>query len=155
VIKAWKEMTRGYEMDPKDLVRTFAGEGYNEMVSLGPIRFYSTCEHHLLPFFGHAWVAYIPNTTTGKIIGLSKLVRLVEIFSRRLQVQERLTAQIADTLTDLLNAHGSACLIEAQHFCMMCRGVGQSEPVMRTNVLRGVFYSNPQTRAEFLALCRK
>ncbi len=164
VIKAWEEMGSGYKKDPKELLTTFNGEGYNEMISCGPISFYSTCEHHLLPFFGEAWVAYIPGgdhaeapggPNQGKIIGLSKMPRLVEIFARRLQNQERLTQQIADKLCELLSPKGAAVLITAQHFCMMARGVRQQTAKMTTSALRGAFFNNPQTRAEFLALTQR
>lgn len=149
VIKAWDELCRGYQMKPADFVTEFSSERYDEMVMVGPVRFFSMCEHHLLPFFGDAWVAYIPSKT---ILGLSKIPRIVEMYSRRLQNQERMTVQIAETMKTLTHARGAACLVRGQHFCMMARGVKQEAPHMTTSALRGVFRTQPTTRAEFLSL---
>lgn len=154
VIRAWCDMTKGYDMDPAKLVTTFDGEEYDAAICVGPVKFYSTCEHHMLPFFGDAWVAYIPGVD-GRIIGLSKMPRLVEMFSRRLQNQERMTQQIATTLNTLLDARGTAVLVRGQHFCMMARGVKQDDAYMTTSVLTGAFRDQPQTRAEFFELTRR
>ena len=153
VVRAWAELTAGYKLEPKKLLTTFGGENYDQMILCGPIEFFSTCEHHLLPFFGKAWLAYIPGKEN-KIIGLSKLPRLVEIYSRRLQNQERMTKQIATTLAMLLDAKGAACLVRGQHFCMMARGVKQADAQMTTCAIEGVFFE-PQVRAEFLNLVSK
>jgi len=149
VVKAWREITSGYTADPKKLLTVFANdEHFTGMVCVGPVQFYSTCEHHLLPFFGKAWVAYIPN---GKLIGLSKLPRLVEMYARRLQNQERLTSQVVKALGELLETDDVACVMKAQHFCMMSRGVRQDDAFMVTPQLSGRFMSQPSTRAEFMA----
>lgn len=149
VIKAWQEITSGYKYDVTKLDTTFTNEeGFTGMVCVGPVQFYSTCEHHLLPFFGKAWVAYIPKR---KLIGLSKLPRVVDMFSRRLQNQERLTAQVVNKLAELLETEDVACVLKGQHFCMMARGVRQDDAFMTTPQLRGAFFSQPSTRAEFMA----
>ena len=118
------------------------------MVVLKNIEFFSTCEHHMLPFFGKAHVAYIPN---GSIVGISKLARLVEVFSRRLQIQERLTTQIADSLMDIIMPIGCGVVIEAKHFCMVSRGVNKQNSIMETSTLRGIF-KEPDVKQEFLKL---
>lgn len=150
--EAWEALTSGYGKDPADLLTVFENEGYDEMILVKDIELYSTCEHHLLPFFGHAHIAYIPKD---KIIGLSKLPRLVEIFSRRLQNQERLTTQIADALKDLLDPKGIAVVVEAKHLCMMARGVQKQESSVTTSALKGLFKQNSSTRDEFLKLIQK
>jgi GTP cyclohydrolase I len=146
---AW--LTRGYEMDAEQVVGQgiFSAEGATNMVMVRDIELYSLCEHHMLPFFGKAHVAYIPN---GKIVGLSKLPRLVEVFARRLQVQERLTEQIASAIDDTLNPQGVGVVIEAYHLCMMMRGVEKQNSKTITSAVRGLFRSDPRTREEFLAL---
>jgi GTP cyclohydrolase I len=146
---AW--LTRGYEMDAAQVVGQgiFDADGASNMVMVRDIELYSLCEHHMLPFFGKAHVAYIPN---GKIVGLSKLPRLVEVFARRLQVQERLTEQIASAIDDTLNPQGVGVLIEAYHLCMMMRGVEKQNSKTITSAVRGLFRSDPRTREEFLAL---
>ncbi len=149
--EAWKHLFSGYGQKPEDLLTVFENEGYDEMILVKDIEFYSTCEHHLLSFFGKAHVAYIPRE---KIIGLSKLPRLVEIFSRRLQNQERLTTQIASALQELLDPKGVAVVIEAQHLCMMARGVEKQSSVVSTSALKGLFKQNSPTREEFLKLIR-
>ncbi|ONI86976.1 hypothetical protein ALI144C_10050 [Actinosynnema sp. ALI-1.44] len=121
----------------------------DEMVHLGPIPFTSVCEHHILPFTGHAWVAYLPSA--GRVVGLSKLARLVEHYARRLQVQERLTGQIADTLIDHLNPRGAGVILRATHACMAQRGISKPDAVMTTSALRRAFREQPAARAEFLA----
>jgi GTP cyclohydrolase IA len=150
VARAYADLTRGYK---QDLHRVLNGaifsEKYSEMVIVKDIDFFSLCEHHLLPFYGKAHVAYIPN---GKILGLSKLPRIVEVFSRRLQVQERLTGQIADTLFELLQPDGVAVVIEARHFCMIMRGVQKQNSVATTSAMLGSFRDDERTRNEFLNL---
>lgn len=136
-------------MDPKDLLTQFDGEDYDEMIICKDIDFHSTCEHHMLPFFGKAHIGYIPNK---KIIGISKLPRLIEIFSRRMQNQERLTMQIANTLKELLNPKGVGIVIEAKHLCMLSRGVEKQNATMTTSSFKGLFKENSKTRSEFLKL---
>ena len=150
VEKAYRWMTRGYEMSVADVV---AGgvfeESHENMILVRDIDLYSMCEHHLLPFFGRAHVAYLPK---GRIIGLSKLPRIVEIFARRLQVQERLTDQVADAVMDVLEPSGVGVVIEASHLCMMMRGVEKQNSTTVTSALRGVFKDDARTREEFLRL---
>jgi GTP cyclohydrolase I len=146
---AW--LTRGYEMDVQHVVNgaLFDAAGASNMVMVRDIELYSLCEHHMLPFYGRAHVAYIPN---GKIVGLSKLPRLVEVFARRLQVQERLTEQIASAVDDVLKPQGVGVVIEAYHLCMMMRGVEKQNSKTITSAVRGLFRSDPRTREEFLTL---
>ncbi|MBS1958592.1 MAG: GTP cyclohydrolase I FolE [Bdellovibrionales bacterium] len=145
-------LTSGYRSSVADVVGKglFKAES-SEMVIVKDIELYSLCEHHMLPFFGKAHVAYIPNK---KIIGLSKIPRIVDVFARRLQVQERMTAQVADALMDVLEPLGVAVVIEAVHFCMMMRGVEKQNSKTITSAMRGDFYNDPTTRAEFLNLIR-
>ncbi len=149
VAQAYQELFSGYGQKPEDVLTVFDGEDYDEMIVAKNIEFYSMCEHHMLAFFGKAHVGYIPN---GKIIGLSKLPRLVEIFSRRLQNQERLTSQIAKSLESLLDAKGVGVVLEAQHLCMMARGVEKQNSVVTTSAQLGLFKTNDKTRSEFLRL---
>jgi len=145
-------LTQGYQQDPYEILGSaMFKEPYDEMVLVKDIEFYSLCEHHLLPFFGRAHVAYIPD---GHIVGLSKLPRLVEVFSRRLQVQERLTTQIAETIWELLAPKGVGVVVEADHLCMMMRGVQKQQSRTVTSCLLGSFKENRDTRAEFLNLVR-
>ena len=147
--KAIKFLTGGYEEDPKQILQSaMFSEDYNEMVIVKDIELYSMCEHHVLPFFGKAHVAYIPN---GHIVGLSKIPRVVDVFSRRLQVQERLTEQILDCINDTLNPKGVAVVIEASHMCMMMRGVQKQNSTTTTSGFRGAF-KETETRNEFLKL---
>ena len=150
VDKSLKFLTSGYQADIDEIVNgaLFTVE-YNEMVMVRDIDMYSLCEHHLLPFFGKCHVAYIPD---GKVIGLSKIPRIVDMFARRLQVQERLTTQIAETLEDKLRPLGVAVVVEAAHLCMAMRGVEKQNSVTVTSAMRGVFHRDPRTRAEFLEL---
>jgi len=141
-------LTQGYQQDPAGVVGSaIFEEAYDELVLVKDIAFYSLCEHHLLPFFGTAHVAYLPN---GRLVGLSKLPRLVDIFARRLQVQERLTAQIAESLQTLLQPHGVGVVLEASHLCMMMRGVQNQGSTMLTSCLLGRFKTDDRLRAEFL-----
>jgi len=147
--KAMKFLTEGYEKDPKQILQgAMFEEDYNEMVIVKDIELYSLCEHHLLPFFGKAHIAYIPN---GQIVGLSKIPRVVDVFARRLQVQERLTEQILDCINDTLKPKGVAVIIEASHMCMMMRGVQKQNSTTTTSGFRGAF-KDTDTRNEFLNL---
>ncbi len=147
--KAMKFLTEGYEMDPKQILQSaMFKEDYNEMVIVKDIELYSLCEHHMLPFFGKAHIAYIPS---GHIVGLSKIPRVVDVFSRRLQVQERLTEQILDCINDTLQPEGVAVVIEASHMCMMMRGVQKQNSNTTTSGFRGSF-KETDTRNEFLKL---
>jgi GTP cyclohydrolase IA len=146
-------LTGGYNMDAKDVIGdALFEETHESMVLVRDVELYSMCEHHMLPFFGKAHVAYIPN---GRILGLSKIPRVVDVFARRLQVQERLTEQIADALMETLQPHGVGIVIEAQHLCMMMRGVEKQNSSTVTSALRGVFRDCPMTRAEFLGLVHR
>lgn len=150
VEKALRWLTRGYQLSVMDAVGdALFEEAHNSMILVRDIELYSLCEHHMLPFFGRAHVAYIPN---GRIVGLSKLPRIVDIFSRRLQVQERLTDQIADAIMDVLSPHGVGVLIEAVHLCMAMRGVEKQNSRTVTSAVRGNFRSDIRTREEFLRL---
>jgi len=147
---AFRFLTRGYRRDVRDVVgHALFEEQHENMVLVRDIELYSLCEHHLLPFFGHAHVAYLPN---GRIVGLSKIPRVVEVFARRLQVQERLTDQIADALMEVLLPHGVGVVVEASHLCMMMRGVEKQNSRTITSALRGSFRDDPKTRDEFLRL---
>lgn len=145
--EACKKLYSGYGKKPEDILKVFDGGDYDEMIVVKNIEFYSTCEHHLIPFFGKAHIGYIPN---GKVIGLSKIPRLIEIFSRRLQNQERLTSQIAGALNEILNPKGVGVIMEAKHLCMMARGVEKQNSIVTTSALKGLFKKNTNTRAEFL-----
>jgi GTP cyclohydrolase I len=150
VAKAYEFLTEGYRQDVEKVLNgAIFNERYSEMVIVKEIDFFSMCEHHMLPFFGRAHVAYIPN---GKIVGLSKIPRIVEVFSRRLQVQERLTQQIAQTLFDALNPDGVGVVVEARHMCMMMRGVEKQNSVATTSAMLGTFRDDVKTRGEFLNL---
>ena len=150
--KALKFLTRGYTMDVNAVLHDALFDvDYDEMVIVKDIEFYSMCEHHMLPFFGKAHVAYVPN---GKVIGLSKIARLVDVFSRRLQVQERLTRQIADSITEAIKPQGVAVILEGQHLCMMMRGVEKQHSATVTSAMLGVCKTQLQTRNEFLSLVR-
>ena len=149
VVKSWKELYSGYNQNPTSVFKTFENEGFNNMVICKDIEFYSMCEHHMLPFFGKAHVAYIPND---KIIGLSKLARLTDIFARRLQNQERLTDQIAKTLMTNLKPKGVGVILEGKHFCMMSRGVQKQNSAMITSSLYGIFMDKKSVKEEFLTL---
>lgn len=147
--KAMQFLTQGYHQDAAEILKSaMFKESYNEMVIVKDIELYSLCEHHILPFFGKAHVAYIPN---GYIVGLSKIPRIVDVFSRRLQVQERLTEQILDCINDTLKPEGVAVVIEASHMCMMMRGVQKQNSTTTTSGFRGAF-KNMETRTEFLKL---
>ena len=153
VAHALSYLTRGYAMDPGKVINdALYTEDYEEMIVQKDIDFYSLCEHHLLPFFGKAHVAYIPHH---KIVGISKLARLVDVYARRLQVQERLTNQIATTIMDKLDALGVAVVLEAEHLCMRMRGVEKQNSFVITSSLLGAFRTRQDTRAEFMNLIRQ
>lgn len=148
VARAYDELLAGYRVDPQKVINdALFSESYDEMVIVRDIEFYSLCEHHLLPFLGSAHIAYLPK---GKIVGLSKIPRVVDLFARRLQVQERMTRQIADFLDTALHPHGVAVVVEALHLCAMMRGVKKANARMVTSALCGTFSKNPLTRQEFL-----
>ena len=152
IVRSWKELYAGYAQRAEEiLVTQFQAEQYDEMVLLRDIEFFSTCEHHMLPFSGKAHIAYLPNE---KIVGLSKLARLTNMYARRLQVQERLTYQIAADLQRVLKPKGVAVMIEAKHQCMCSRGVGKQDGKMVTSCLRGAFKENLANRTEFLTLVK-
>lgn len=151
--KSLAYLTRGYEQSPNDILRgALFDVDYDEMVIVRDIEFFSLCEHHMLPFFGKAHVAYIPK---GKVIGLSKVARLVDVFARRLQVQERMTRQIADAIVEAIAPQGVAVILEAQHLCMMMRGVEKQGSMTTTSAMLGAFRQQAQTRNEFLSLIRR
>ncbi len=154
IVKSWERIFGGYSQDPKSILTTFEEDDvipHDQIILLKDIEFYSTCEHHFLPFVGKAHVAYVPST---KVVGISKLARIVEIYARRLQIQERVGNQVSTALMDHLEAKGAACIIESKHFCMTCRGVEKQNSVMVTSSLRGVFLTAPQTRQELMTLIR-
>lgn len=154
VVKAWREMTEGYRVEPGTVLGTdFAADGYDEMIVCKDIEFISTCEHHLLPFVGMAHVGYIPGLSAlsgGRVVGLSKMARLVDCFARRLQIQEKLTRQVAETMQAVLAPEGVGVVVEAKHSCMACRGVRKQSAGMVTTALLGAFKQHA-VRAEFLA----
>jgi GTP cyclohydrolase I len=151
--KSMAFLTRGYHMDVNTVLHEALFDvDYDEMVIVKDIEFFSMCEHHLLPFFGKAHIAYVPN---GKVIGLSKIPRVVDVFARRLQVQERLTTEIADAVSGAINPQGVAVILEAQHLCMMMRGVEKQHSATVTSAMLGVFKTQLQTRNEFLSLVRR
>jgi GTP cyclohydrolase I len=153
VAKAMDFLTSGYSMSVDEVVKgAIFNEDCREMVIIRDIEFYSMCEHHMLPFFGHAHVGYLPN---GKVVGLSKVARVVDVFARRLQVQERLTNQVADALMEALEPHGVAVVIEASHTCMMMRGVQKQNSTTVSSAMRGTFERDARTRAEFLGFLRR
>lgn len=152
VVKAWKEMTSGYAINDQESLSTVFDEPHDEMVVLTGIQFTSTCEHHLLPFYGTATVGYIPN---GSIVGLSKLARVVTQYSQRLQNQERITTQVADAIENTLKPLGVGVILEGHHACMSCRGVKQLRSSMVTSVLRGVMKYSPDARSEFMKFHEK
>lgn len=151
VVKAYREFFQGYDEDPREvLAKTFEEvDGYDEMVLLKNMRVESHCEHHMVPIIGKAHIAYLPDK---RVVGISKIARLLDIYSKRLQTQETMTAQIADTLEDVMKPLGCAVIIDAKHQCMTTRGVHKTETTTVTSQMRGVFKSDPRTRAEFMSL---
>jgi len=153
VAKAMDFLTIGYQESAEEIIkRAIFDEDVNEMVIVRDIEFYSLCEHHMLPFFGHAHVGYLPN---GKLVGLSKIARVVNVFARRLQVQERLTSQVANALMAHLGAHGVAVVMEASHTCMMMRGVQKQNSSTVSSAMRGTFADDQRTRSEFMSFLHK
>ena len=153
VRKAYEFLTRGYNEDPEAMLKNaLFTVTYDEMVIVKDVEMFSLCEHHMLPFFGKVHVAYIPN---GKVIGLSKIPRLIEVFSRRLQIQERLTTQIAETIQKVIQPQGVGVVIEARHLCMMMRGVEKQHSAAVTSSMLGCFRDEEETRSEFLSLIRQ
>jgi len=161
VLKAWKEMTSGYAQNPAEILsKDFDAGSYDEIIGCNWIEFYSTCEHHLLPFSGSAHIAYLPGKPLNdpeleggpRVIGLSKMARLVDCFSRRLQIQEQMTTQIANAMEEHLTPRGVAVVVQARHLCMACRGVQKHQAVMVTSAMRGVFREEGPARAEFFRL---
>ena len=152
VAKAWDFLSKGYKQNIDEIINNaIFEEEYDQMVVVKDIEFYSMCEHHLLPFFGVAHIAYIPN---GKIIGLSKIPRILDMFARRLQVQERMTQEVASMLQSKLNPRGVAVIIEAQHMCMQMRGVEKRKSYMSTSAMLGIFREDNKTRKEFLDIVK-
>jgi GTP cyclohydrolase IA len=149
---ACEHLFSGYTKEPKDVFKVFDAEKFDEMIVIRDIEFYSTCEHHLIPFFGKVHVGYIPN---GKILGASKIPRLIDIFARRLQNQERITSQVANALNEMINPKGVGVIIEAKHLCMMARGVEKQNATFTTSALTGLFKKNSNTRMEFMRLIGK
>lgn len=148
VASMYDELTAGYHIDPAELINEAIFDvDYDEMVVVKDIDFQSLCEHHMLPFIGKAHVAYIPRQ---KVVGLSKIPRIVEMFARRLQVQERMTVQIADFINEVLHPQGVAVIVEGSHMCMVMRGVKKANATMTTSAMRGIFKSNATTRSEFM-----
>ena len=151
VARAFEYLTKGYQQNPKTVINDaiFTEEDYSEMIVVKDIDFFSMCEHHILPFFGRANVAYIPNK---RIVGISKVARLVDVFARRLQVQERITTQVANTLMEELNPLGVGVIITAEHLCMRMRGVEKQNSIVTTSATLGAFRTNQETREEFITL---
>lgn len=150
VVRAWREMTAGYGEDPAAILSRTFEETSDELVILRGVSFYSTCEHHMLPFYGSVSVGYLP----GKVVGISKLARLVHCFARRLQIQERMTRQIADAIAEHLQARGVGVIVAAHHLCMGCRGVRQASTEMVTSSMLGTLRNDPVSRSEFLRLAQ-
>ncbi|MGG1615802.1 GTP cyclohydrolase I FolE [Paenibacillus sp. NRS-1782] len=151
VARMYEEIFAGYEVDPRDALGVTFDENHEELVIVKDIVYYSQCEHHMAPFFGKVHIGYVPS---GKIVGLSKLARLVEAVTRRLQVQERITAQIADILNEAVSAHGVMVVVEGEHLCMCARGVKKSGSKTVTSAVRGTFRDDAAQRAEFLSLLK-
>lgn len=152
VINSFAELFGGYEADPEKVLKVF-DEPCDTMVILSGVEFYSTCEHHMIPFVGRATIAYLPDGD--RVVGLSKLARLLEVFTRRLQIQERIGQQVVAALDTHLQPKGAACILHARHFCMCARGVNKQNSIMTTSALSGLFKDEPETRAELLALIPK
>ena len=151
VAEMYVELFMGLDMDPREELTVGFEEGHREMVIVRDIPFYSMCEHHILPFYGVVHIGYIPNDT-GRVVGASKLARVVEIFAKRLQIQERMTTQIADAIVNVLKPDGVGVIVQAEHLCMIMRGIKKSGSAIVTSALRGTFRSKAKTRAEFFSL---
>jgi GTP cyclohydrolase I len=153
VVKSWGEIYSGYGKRVEDILTVFSADKYDQIILLKDIEFYSMCEHHMLPFFGKVHVAYLPNPD-GKIVGISKLARLVDMYSKRLQIQERIGNQVTTALMEYLEPLGAACIIEAQHLCMCSRGVAKQNSVMVTSSMKGLFLTNQSSKDELLKLIK-
>ena len=151
VLKSWKELYSGYGKDPKDILTVFEKGTYNQIVLLQDVELYSTCEHHMITFYGKAHVAYLPGE---KVIGISKLARLVDIYARRLQIQERIGEQVTEALMTYLKPKGAACFIEARHFCMCARGCNKQNSIMKTFSLKGAFLEDPSFENKLLMMIK-
>jgi GTP cyclohydrolase I len=151
VLKSWKELYSGYGQDPKDILTVFEKGTYNQIVLLQDVEMYSSCEHHMITFYGKAHVAYLPDK---HVIGISKLARLVDIYARRLQIQERISEQVTEALMTHLKPKGAACFIEARHFCMCARGCNKQNSIMKTFSLKGVFLEDPSIKMELLSMLK-
>jgi len=151
IVKSWKELYAGYNQNPADLFTVFEAGTYNQIVLLKDIEVYSLCEHHGLPFFGKAHVAYIPNE---KVIGISKLARLVDVFARRMQIQERIGEQVTSALMEYLQPKGAACIIQACHMCMRMRGVNKQQSTMITSSMKGEFLTNLSAKQELMSIIK-
>lgn len=151
VVKMWDEIYAGYDQDPANIFTSFDSDGYDQIVLLKDFEMYSMCEHHMLPFFGKAHVAYLPDQ---KVIGISKLARLVDIYAKRLQIQERIGEQVTDALMEHLQPLGAVCIIEATHMCMRMRGVEKQNSVMVTSSVRGIFREDPAVKQELMQLIK-
>ena len=152
VVKSWGEIFGGYKQNPEDFLTVFDSGTYDQIVVLKNAEMYSMCEHHMLPFFGKVHVAYIPGE---HVIGISKLARLVDVYARRLQIQERIGEQVTKALMDYLKPLGAACIIEAEHMCMRMRGCHKQNSIMTTSSLKGIFFSNPTARQELMQLINR
>lgn len=152
VVQSWNELYAGYQQDPSELLRTFSTDGYDQMVLLKGSEFFSMCEHHILPFYGTAHVAYIPNN---RVVGISKLARLLDIYCRRLQIQERICEQVTKALMDHLQPAGAACILEGVHMCMRMRGCSKRNSTMITSSLKGDFLKESSARMELFQLISK
>lgn len=153
VVNSWLELYSGYRSDPKEHVKAFESE-FDQIVAVSGIDYFSMCEHHMLPFFGKCYIAYLPNGSH-KVLGVSKFCRIVDVYARRLQIQEQLTQQVAYAIRDAIDPKGVAVIIEGVHLCMMARGVKQQHASMRTSCMLGVFRDNPAARAEAIALMKE
>ena len=151
VVKSWDQIYSGYSQNPADLFTQFSSDVYNQMVILKGIEMFSTCEHHMLPFYGKAHIAYIPNE---KIVGISKLARLLDMYARRLQIQERIGDQVTSALMEYLQPKGAACIIEASHMCMRMRGVSKQNSIMVTSSIKGIFETDASAKAELISLIK-
>jgi len=152
IVKMWDEIFSGYDKRPEDILTVFDADGYDQIILLKDIELYSMCEHHMLPFYGKAHVAYIPRR---KIVGISKLARLVDIYAKRLQIQERIGDQVTAALMKMIEPKGAACVIQATHMCMRMRGVAKQNSTMVTSSLRGVFLTKPEAREELMTLIKE
>jgi GTP cyclohydrolase IA len=153
IVKMWGEIFKGYEQRPEDVLTVFSADGYDQMILLKDIELYSMCEHHMVPFYGKAHIAYLPDPE-GKIVGISKLARLLDIYAKRMQIQERIGDQVTTALMNLLQPKGAACVIEATHMCMRMRGVEKQNSVMVTSSMKGVFLTDSAAKDELMTLIK-